>query len=73
MIFSTMTNGQTLPPMPGLSDSERYLRDNFAGIALGAMMGNNDKDSSLRGKKGVHLLATYAYEYADAMMEARKK
>ena len=49
------------------------LRDWFAMAALGAMIGNNEKDSALRGKKGVPVLADYAYEYADAMLAARAK
>ena len=73
MIFSTMANGQTLPPDSHLSQLESDLRDHFAGIALGAMIGNTDKNHSLRGSAGVRPFAKFAYQYADAMMEARKQ
>ena len=59
-----------------LAECERLradLRDTFAGIALGAMIGNTDKDGHTRGKKGVPVLANYSYEYADAMLAARAK
>lgn len=59
-----------------LAECERLradLRDKFAGIALGAMIGNTDKDGNTRGKKAVSVLAMYAYEYADAMLAARAK
>jgi len=52
---------------------DQDLRDHFAGIALGAMIGSTDKDGNTRGKKAVPVLAMYAYEYADAMMKARKQ
>ena len=48
------------------------LRDHFAGIALGAMIGNTTKDDCSRGRAGVDIFPDYAYEYADAMLAARK-
>ena len=49
------------------------LRDYFAAKALAAMIGLECKDGSKRGAAGVPILSAYAYEYANAMMEARKK
>ena len=48
------------------------LRDHFAGLALQAMISIPDKDGPNRGKRGVPILAGFAYEYADAMLAARK-
>ena len=45
---------------------EPYLRDMFAGHALGGLLAFGCPDSAER------LVAKWAYTYADAMMEARK-
>ena len=49
------------------------LRDQFAMAALNALIAKEYKDDVKRGAKGVPIFAQYAYEYADAMLEARKK
>ena len=68
------------PAFPGLHPSRdcRFqeegmtLRDYFAAKALAALVGHTGKDGPNRGVKAVPALAKYAYEYADAMLEARK-
>lgn len=47
------------------------LRDHFAGLALAALIGHEDKDYTNRGKSAVPTLARFAYEYADEMLRAR--
>jgi len=47
------------------------LRDELAGKALAAMIAQPDKEGANRGANGVHTLAAWAYEYADAMLKAR--
>ncbi|MDD0837875.1 hypothetical protein PSQ40_04755 [Curvibacter sp. HBC61] len=49
------------------------LRDEFAKAALAALIGHEGKDDINRGAKAVPTLAKWAYEYADAMLEARTK
>lgn len=48
------------------------LRDYFAAKALAALIANPCKDDVKRGAAGVPILAGYAYEYADAMIAARR-
>lgn len=48
------------------------LRDYFAAKALQAMVTKSDGQSKTGGKKGVQLIAAYAYEFADAMLKARQ-
>ena len=48
------------------------LRDYFAAKAIAALVSHTEKDGPNRGGKAVSTLAKYAYEYADAMLEARK-
>ena len=48
------------------------MRDYFAAKALAALIGHESKDYMNRGGKAVPSLATWAYEYADAMLRARK-
>ena len=48
------------------------LRDYFAAKALAALISNPLKDGPNLGKKAVPKLAVFAYEYADAMLEARE-
>lgn len=48
------------------------LRDYFAANAMQAMVTKSDGQSKTGGAKGVPLIAQYAYEFADAMLEARK-
>ena len=72
--MTTNTTQQALDA--ALAECERLradLRDKFAGIALGAMIGNTDKDDVSRGRAGVDIFPDYAYEYADAMLTARAK
>ena len=47
------------------------LRDHYAGLALAALIGKEDKDYQNRGPKAVPILAAWAWEYADAMLRAR--
>ncbi len=48
------------------------LRDYFAAKALAAMITKDNKDGVNCGASGVKALSLFAYEYADAMLEARK-
>ena len=48
------------------------LRDYFAAKALAAMIGKDNKDGANCDASGVGNLTSFAYEYADAMLEARK-
>ncbi|MFM0044070.1 hypothetical protein [Paraburkholderia sediminicola] len=48
------------------------LRDYFAAKALAALIGFPNKDGENCGAKAVPKLAKWAYEYADAMIEARE-
>lgn len=48
------------------------MRDYFAAKALAAMIGKDGKDGANCGAGGVGNLTAFAYEYADAMLEARK-
>ncbi len=59
-------------PQVGADHQGMSLRDWFAGQALAGLIANPNRDAT-RGKKGVEPIAQYAYEYADAMLEARKK
>lgn len=65
--FPCQHQGSTRTDAAGMS-----LRDHFAGLALAAMIGHENKDGWNRGKSAVPVLAGYAYEYADAMLRARK-
>jgi hypothetical protein len=47
------------------------LRDAFAIAAMQGMITKSSGQDTTGGKKGVPLVAKYAYEYADAMLEAR--
>ena len=49
------------------------VRDYFAAKAMAALIGHESKDYCNRGAQAVPKLATWAYEYADAMLEARAK
>jgi hypothetical protein len=53
-------------------DEGMTLRDYFAAKALAAMIGKDNKDGANCGASGVGNLTAFAYEYADAMLEARK-
>lgn len=53
-------------------DDGMSLRDYFAAKALAAMLSNTDKDCANRGKQGLKVFPVYAYEWADALLEARK-
>ena len=47
------------------------LRDYFAAKAMQAMIAKSEGQDATNGKKGVPLIAGYAYEFADAMVAAR--
>lgn len=49
------------------------LRDYFAAKAMQAMITKSHGQDAIAGKKGVPLIATYAYEYADAMIAEKNK
>lgn len=51
----------------------KTLRDEVAIATLSAMIGNENKEPHNRGKQGVPVFTKYAYEWADAMLEARLK
>lgn len=48
------------------------LRDHFASGALAALIGHEAKDGANCGAQAVPRLAQWAYEYADALLAARK-
>lgn len=50
---------------------EKTLRDEFAMAAMQAMITKSSGQDSTGGKRGVPLVAKYAYEYADAMLAER--
>lgn len=54
-------------------DAGSSLRDDFAGQAMQAMITKSNGQDTTGGKKGVPLVAQYAYEYADAMLAERSK
>jgi hypothetical protein len=64
-------NGQSGEYFPS-TDGGMSLRDYFAAKALAAMLANPDKDARKRGASGLDYFPAYAYEYADAMLRARK-
>jgi hypothetical protein len=49
------------------------LRDYFAAKAMQAMITKSNGQGETGGAAGVPVVAEYAYEYADAMIEARKQ
>ena len=49
------------------------LRDYFASKAMQAMITKSSGQDTTGGKKGVPLIAQYAYEFADAMLKERAK
>lgn len=57
-----------LPAHPGIT-----LRQHYAGLAMQALISKSSGQDSIGGKKGVPLIAKYAFEYADAMIEAGKQ
>ena len=61
-------------PVESCADHEftgMSLRDYFAAKALAALIGHPNKEGENCGAKAVPRLATWAYEYADAMLAAR--
>lgn len=71
----TKETGGPAFPVPKIYESNingMYLRDYFAAKALAALINHPDKEYRNRGACAVPKLAKYAYEYADAMLEARK-
>lgn len=48
------------------------LRDHFAGLAMQAMIAKGTENTRNRNAAGVPVISKFAYEYADAMIEARK-
>jgi hypothetical protein len=51
--------------------TEETLRDRFAAKAMQAMVTKSSGQDSIGGAKGVPLIAKYAYEFADAMLDVR--
>lgn len=49
------------------------LRDYLAGRAMQAMITKSSGQDTTGGKKGVPLIAKYAYEFADAMLAERSR
>jgi hypothetical protein len=49
------------------------LRDYFAAKAMQALIAKGMDDYTKRASKGVPVIAGYAYEYADAMLQERAK
>lgn len=54
-----------------LSDPGMTLRDYFAAKAMQAMITKSCGQDTTGGKKGVPLIAKFAYEFADAMLDER--
>lgn len=53
-------------------DEGMTLRDHFAGLAMQAMITKGMESTFYRNEPGVPVISKFAYEYADAMLEARK-
>lgn len=53
------------------SDAGMTVGDCVAIQALAALIGRENKDDHLRGKKGVPILVKFAHEYAEAFLEER--
>ena len=49
------------------------LRDYFATAAMQALIAKGMDNPNNRNAKGVPIIAKFAYEYADAMLEERSK
>ena len=74
--MSNRKDGWPAFPVPSQQSDADFngmsLRDYFAAKALAALISNPLKDGPNLGKKAVPKLAAFAYEYADAMLEARE-
>lgn len=57
---------------PVIAHNGMTLRDYFAAKAMQAMITKSNGQDSTSGKNGVPRIAKYAFEYADAMLKARK-
>ena len=69
------TNEPAFPVRGGITDNQfngMTLRDYFAAKAMAALIGHIQKDPKNCGGKAVPTIAKFSYEYADAMLEARK-
>ena len=55
----------------GSASEGMSLRDYFASLAMQAMISKSSGQDTTGGKAGVPRVATFAYEYADAMLKAR--
>lgn len=62
----------TRPAQAALSEEEAVLHDEIAMRAMQAMISKSSGQDSIGGKKGVPLVAKYAYEYADKMIAQRR-
>lgn len=60
-------------PEPDFNTEMSRLRDFFAGMAMQAMIAKSNGQDKTGGKKGIPLIAKYAYEFADAMIEERNQ
>ena len=72
-LFNTALFDDYVEPDSKPNEDQMTLRDQFAMAALNALISKEYKDDVKRGAKGVPIFAQYAYEYADAMIEARKQ
>jgi hypothetical protein len=71
------TGGRAFPWCGDLNETPSInlgltARDYFAAKALAALINHPNKDGENCGGKAVSKLAKWAYEYADAMIEARE-
>ncbi|MFC0666208.1 hypothetical protein ACFSKY_22500 [Azotobacter chroococcum] len=69
--LETQSEVEVRAAIKALISPEETLRDKFAAKALAALINHPNKDGENRGAKAVPILAKFAYEYADAMLEAR--
>lgn len=69
------TGGPAFPTGTGVTpyNPGMTLRDYFAAKALAAMLANTNKEGSNCGAGGLSVFPVYAYEWADAMLAARKQ
>lgn len=73
--MSTKETGELAFPVvsaPGVESYGMTLRDYFAAKAMQALIAKGMDNTTMRNAKGVAPISTFSYEYADAMLEARK-
>lgn len=70
-VLHTIDGNWVKTPLPEYAGMT--LRDYFAAKAMQALIAKGMEDPRHRNAAGVPVIAGFAYEYADAMLEARGK